>query len=95
MAKERRHRYGSTSDMLLDLEAVAAGEPPLQARKQFDAGALTGLAEEAKEAGPEGALTEPLVRPGSRNLNLFLVVLGVALALSVLFNLLLIVLMVT
>jgi eukaryotic-like serine/threonine-protein kinase len=97
MAKERGHRYGSTSDMLLDLEAIAAGEPPLQARKQFDASMLTGLAAEApqEEPAPEDSTTEPLARPSTRNLHLLLIVLGVALGVSVLFNLLLIVLMVT
>jgi len=55
MAKDRNRRYASTSDLLLDLEAIAAGEPPLQARKQIDAGALTGLADEAAELSYFGA----------------------------------------
>jgi serine/threonine-protein kinase len=96
MAKDRAHRYGSTSDMLLDLEAIAAGEPPLQARKQFDASMLTGLAAEAPQEEPasEGSDTEPLARPSTKNLHLLLIVLGVALGISVLLNLLLIVLLV-
>jgi len=35
--------YASTSDLLLDLQAIARGEPPLQARKQIDAGLLSSL----------------------------------------------------
>ena len=41
MAKDRDRRYASTTDVLTDLEAIAAGEAPLQARKRFDADALT------------------------------------------------------
>lgn len=56
MAKDRNRRYRSTADLLLDLEAIAAGQPPLQARKQIDAQILTGLAGEAQSdaetAGP-------------------------------------------
>jgi serine/threonine-protein kinase len=95
MAKDRNHRYASTSDMLLDLEAVAAGEPPLQARKQYDAGALRGLTHEAEGPGPEGLPTARLARPRLKNLTLFLVLLGVGLALSVLFNLLLIIVLIS
>ena len=96
MAKSRDHRYASTTDMLLDLEAIAAGEAPLQARKQFDSDALTGLADEAPRRAPgsEGALTEPLPAAGPRNVTMFLVVLGVGLALSVLFNLFLIIMLI-
>jgi len=86
MAKDRNQRYASTSDMLLDLEAIAAGEPPLQARKQYDAGVLTGLANEAADT-----LHEPSIGAGppAKNLTMYLVVLCVALGLSVLCNLLL------
>ncbi len=43
MAKDRKKRYASTSDLLQDLEAVARGEPPLQARRMFDLSSLAGL----------------------------------------------------
>ncbi len=90
MAKDRDRRYASTSDMLMDLEAIAAGEPPLQARKQFDAGALTGLADEAVEADRQGPRPEPRK---ARDPRMWLVVLGVGLAVSLLVNLLLIVIL--
>jgi serine/threonine-protein kinase len=43
MAKDRDRRYGSTTDLLLDLEAIQAGRPPLQARRAIDGGLLKGL----------------------------------------------------
>lgn len=43
MAKDPKQRYGSTSDLLEDLAAVAKGEPPLQARKMFDLSNLQAL----------------------------------------------------
>jgi serine/threonine protein kinase len=85
MAKDRDRRYASTSDLLLDLEAIAAGRPPLQARKHLDAGVLTGLADEAatKPPAPEAPAAP------SANLTMYLVVLGAALALSLILNILL------
>jgi hypothetical protein len=47
MAKDRDHRYNSTSDLLQDLEALAKGDPPLQARRKFDLASLASL-EDAK-----------------------------------------------
>ena len=52
MAKDRKRRYASTSDLLLDLEAISAGETPLQARRQIDAEVLSGLANQAEPALP-------------------------------------------
>jgi eukaryotic-like serine/threonine-protein kinase len=43
MQKDRNMRYQSASDMLEDLEAVARGEAPMQARRQFDLGSLSAL----------------------------------------------------
>jgi len=43
MAKDREKRYSSATDLIADLEAVASGEPPLQARKQFDLTALSAI----------------------------------------------------
>lgn len=43
MAKDPRKRYNSASDLLEDLEAVAADEPPIHARKKFDLAALSAL----------------------------------------------------
>jgi len=90
MAKDRSRRYLSTRDMLLDLESVAAGRPPLMARKQFDANLLSGLADVEATAAPEDQA--PAETP--KNLHVLLVALGVGLAVSVLLNLLLVVLLV-
>jgi len=43
MAKDRARRYASTADLLQDLESVARGDAPLQARQMFDLAALTGI----------------------------------------------------
>ena len=92
MAKDRDRRYASTADMLTDLEAIAAGGAPLQARKRFDADALTLLADEAPAiADADTQVANTL--PDEKKLRTLLVVLGVALAVSVLVNLLLIVLL--
>lgn len=86
MAKDRNRRYASTSDLLLDLEAIARGEPPLQARKQIDMGLLTGLggAHGTQKELPD---TEDIEAP--RNLLMYVIALAAALALSVLLNIVL------
>jgi len=43
MAKDSKKRYNSCADLLEDLKAVAAGEPPIHARKKFDLAALSAL----------------------------------------------------
>lgn len=43
MAKDRKSRYQSAEDMLGDLERVAAGEPPLVARKSYNLSSLQEL----------------------------------------------------
>ena len=45
MAKKRRDRYVTMHDLLEDLEAIQRGEPPLQARKNYDPNLLADLAE--------------------------------------------------
>ncbi len=45
MAKRKEDRYASVNDLLADLERVARGEPPLQARKRYDANLLESLAD--------------------------------------------------
>jgi len=81
MAKDRSRRYASTEDLLLDLEAIAAGEPPLQARKRIDHSVLSGLtAEAAPQAPPEAAPA-----PGA-NWMPWIILLAAALAISVILN---------
>ena len=85
MAKDRNRRYASTTDLLLDLEAIARGDSPPQARKQIDSGLLTSLSEEAKNE----TYIEPPPPPPAGNLLVWVIVLGGALALSLIGNLLL------
>ena len=82
MAKDRRHRYASTTDLLVDLEAIAAGRPPLQARKQIDAGLLSGLAGE----GAEDLDASQAPREANPNLMMIVIALGAALAISLIVN---------
>jgi len=65
------------------LQAIARGEPPLQARKQIDAGLLSSLspAHTGRDAGP--------ARPTARsrgNILLYVIILAGALAISVIVN---------
>ena len=87
MAKEPQRRYFSTSDLLVDLEAIAAGEPPLQARAQIDAGVLNSLAGGGDlEDGTAIATSEAPAKTSS----LTYLLIAVSLALNVLLLLLLI-----
>lgn len=55
MAKDRRQRYQSTTDLLLDLERIQHGEAPLQARGQYSSKLLTDLASgDASDQGISG-----------------------------------------
>jgi eukaryotic-like serine/threonine-protein kinase len=55
MAKKPEDRYASTKDLLMDLEAVARGESPLQARKKFKGELLRGLAEQEEQVANTAA----------------------------------------
>lgn len=89
MAKDRRQRYASTDDLLLDLEAVARGEPPPVARRQIDANVLTGLAEGAQD--DSAASPVAVVDGEASNFKVLAILLGAGLAASVLLNILLLV----
>jgi eukaryotic-like serine/threonine-protein kinase len=56
MAKDRNKRYDSTTSLLQDLEAVARGEPPLQARRRFDLAALSAMEKDSPAANNETAV---------------------------------------
>ncbi|UCD48679.1 MAG: serine/threonine protein kinase [Phycisphaerales bacterium] len=45
MAKRREDRYNSVEELLVDLEALREGHPPLQAHKRFDVSVLERLEE--------------------------------------------------
>jgi serine/threonine protein kinase len=59
MSKDRQRRYANTTNMLEDLEAVARGEPPLQARRKFDLAQLASLERDADESAPDPTSGEP------------------------------------
>ena len=82
MAKDRNLRYSSTTELLEDLGAIAAGEPPLQARRQISADVLTGLA----KGNRSGEATEMLAPPRPDNLVVYLIILAAALLASILLN---------
>ena len=86
MAKNRNRRYASTGDLLVDLEAIATGQPPLQARKQIDAGVLTSLVD--SEEAPGGAADQVLAPDRDSNTLIYVIVLAAALALSIIINML-------
>ncbi|MCA9257381.1 MAG: hypothetical protein KDA33_17160, partial [Phycisphaerales bacterium] len=46
--KHREHRYASTTDLIVDLERVRDGKPPLEARTKFRDGLLENLADGAQ-----------------------------------------------
>jgi serine/threonine protein kinase len=43
MAKKREERYKNAEELLLDLEALRNGQPPIQAHRRFDVSALAQL----------------------------------------------------
>jgi serine/threonine protein kinase len=88
MAKDRNNRYSSTSDLLLDLEAIAEGRPPAQARKQIDAGVLSGLTGAGVTETPEAPQTEVDIPETHTNSDImvYVIMLAAALAVSILFN---------
>ncbi len=81
MAKRPENRYASTKDLLLDLDAVARGEPPLQVRKALDANVLSALANSEEPAPAEPGTAAPAGRSAA------IYVLLVLLALSLMVNL--------
>jgi serine/threonine-protein kinase len=88
MAKKRRRRYPSPDDLIIDLECLLVGEPPKLARQQIEESTLEELAggEREVDSEAEAGSREPEV-----NYGLWLGVLGVLLALSLLVNVFLLV----
>ncbi len=85
MAKDRRKRYTTADDLIIDLECLLAGDPPKLARRKIEAGTLRELADGAvdePEEGPEPASGPPMPW-------VWIGVLGGLLGLSVLVNLIL------
>ena len=88
MSKNASHRYASTSDLLLDLNAVRRGEPPLQARNVIARDVLDALANDEDSAAlvDETTPLAPARVAMSTTQMTVLILLGAALALSILLN---------
>ena len=82
MAKAADDRYVSTADLISDLEAVAAGMPPLQARKRYDDDLLKSLATTGEVVRPAAGQAEATGNDGASWLVPLAVVLGVSLVLN-------------
>jgi serine/threonine protein kinase len=88
MAKDRRKRYRTPADLIIDLECLLNGDPPKLARQRIEASTLQDLATgEADEEEAEESPT-PAWLAGNKAL-LWVSVLGGLLALSLLLNLVL------
>jgi len=85
MAKNQDDRYPSTVELIADLEAVLAGEPPFQARKRYDNRLLSDLASGGKVIQQNAASV--VAHPASPRISVqWVLILGVLLAISLLFN---------
>jgi serine/threonine-protein kinase len=58
MAKKARKRYASTDDLIEDLQAVADGRPPLQARKLIDLTTFDSMDQDSISVLPEEEQSE-------------------------------------
>ena len=89
MAKNRDDRYSSMSDLLGDLQRVAHGEPPLQARRKYDGTLLESLSDGTES---EDAPEPPRQEMATAGLPLVWVfILAALLSLSLIVNVILIV----
>ncbi len=86
MAKDRRQRYRTPADLIIDLECLLNGDPPKLARQRIEASTLQGLASGETEEDEE---PEPLVWGLNRKGLLLVGILGGILGLSLLVNLIL------
>jgi serine/threonine-protein kinase len=88
MAKNRDERYPSMDELIEDLQAVARGEPPFQARKKYDHKLLANLAvgDTLVEHPAQNIPAEPATPKISVQ---WVLVLGVLLVISLIVNVLL------
>jgi eukaryotic-like serine/threonine-protein kinase len=88
MAKDRRRRYATAEDLIIDLECLLAGDPPKLARKKIEAGTLRSLSEGEGDEPEE----EEEERPSGPPMPwVWIGVLGGLLGVSLLVNLILLV----
>lgn len=90
MAKNPDDRYPTCAELITDLEAVARGEPPFQARKKYDHRLLETLATSGCVIDPGGQQQSAGSTAVPRGMA---IALGVALGLSLLGNVLLAILL--
>ena len=83
MAKKRSDRYASAKNLLVDLQAICRGEPPLQAREKFNPAVLEKLAVGNK---PPELIEEELANKEPDAVNWWPILLGSLLLISVLLN---------
>ena len=89
MAKNPDDRYPGVAELIADLEAVAAGEAPLQARKKYDHRLLESLAHGGQLIEDSEGLSDRAMGGGRLPVQ-WAVALGVLLAVSLLANVLMI-----
>lgn len=88
MAKNQDDRYPNCSELITDLEAVAKGEPPLQARHKYDHTLLETLANGGQTLDYHSDAAHDLEKSSSVSIQ-WVVALGVLFAVSILVNLIL------
>lgn len=91
MAKNRDERYRNTTDMLEDLRAVRAGQPPMHARRAVD---LESLAKMEESSGQTVDIEPIEPEPNPIWSNPTVMALMTAIGVSVLINIILIVLLI-
>ncbi len=84
MAKRRENRYNNVKELLMDLEALRNGQPPLQAHKRFDVSMLRQLEKgDAVEPEEQESADEVVAR-----YKIAILILVTVAAISILINLL-------
>jgi eukaryotic-like serine/threonine-protein kinase len=80
MAKRREDRYNNVEELLMDLEALRQGHPPIQAHKRFDVSMLEQLESGDTVETEESADTDEIIT----RYRLYLLILGAVSTISVL-----------
>lgn len=88
MAKSAEDRYHAMSELISDLEAVAKGGPPFQARQKYDQALLETLASRGEVIETPQDSAEPTKPTGGVAAH-WLLIIGIGLALSLLMNVIL------